>query len=119
MNDQLLNIWNDEALPDQQQLLDYIEGRLDEESKAALELQLAADPLLRDAVEGLAKLRDRSKLNDIKKHIDRSLIQRLKRRNRRMLRREKPNQLIIVVATVLLLMLTAIAWWVIHLLQKG
>ena len=119
MNEELLNILNEAEEPDQRKLLDYLEGNLDEASKAELEAQLQADPLLKDALEGLAQVRNKSAITGITAQLDRQLLQQLKAKNRGRKKWAKPDQLIIFIATGLILALVAIAWFVIYRMQSS
>ena len=60
MNKDLLNILSNSSKDiDNQQLMDYLAGKLSEEDKHAVEMKLADNDFMNDAVEGLEEVKDK------------------------------------------------------------
>jgi anti-sigma factor RsiW len=90
---------------DPQKLLDYLEGRLDDKEKHAVEAMLADSPFMDDALEGLANVKDKQKiaaiLHELNHHLKDSAQARNKRRAGKQL--SFPGWLLFATVTIILL----------------
>jgi anti-sigma factor RsiW len=77
------DILNADATIDPQKLLDYLEGRLDDKEKHAVEAMLADSPFLDDALEGLGNMKDKQKIAAILQELNHHLRHNAQSRNRR------------------------------------
>jgi hypothetical protein len=74
----LLNILENHEVPiENQQLIDYLQGQLQANAQHHLEASEQDDPLLKDALEGLSMVDDKSRLNGVAGDINQHLQQRL------------------------------------------
>jgi anti-sigma factor RsiW len=116
MNEHLLNILKEHGNVSEQQLLDYLNGKLSAEERHAIELQMAEHEMMMDAEEGLAMVQDKQQLETVSAQLNASLTEQLKKRRNRN-RRELPNQSILITATFIILVLIVIAFMVIYKMQ--
>ena len=120
MNKDLLKILsNSNKDIDNQQLMDYLSGKLSGEALHELERSMADSAFLNDAVEGLQQLKSKK---DVQTYVDElnAAMQRTmdKKKNRRLRRRlrEEPWTLL---AIVLVLALCVISYFVVrHMLHQ-
>ena len=106
MNKDLLNILsNSNKDIDNQQLMDYLSGKLSGEELHEIERSMADNEFLNDAVEGLQRIKNKK---DVQTYVDelnaamqKSLAKKKQRRLRRRLK-EEPWGLIAIVLVILL-----------------
>jgi anti-sigma factor RsiW len=113
MNERLLNILKEEGTVSEQQLLDYINGKLSAEQQHEIEMRLAEHEMLSDAEEGLAMVKDKHEIDSVTAHLNASLTEQLKKRRKRK-RRELPQQGLLIATTFIILVLIVIAFMVIY-----
>ena len=113
MNERLLNILKEQGAVSEQQLLDYLNGRLSAEEQHEIEMRLAEHELLSDAEEGLAMIKDKEQIDAITAQLNTALTEQLKKRRKRK-RRELPNQSLLIATTFIILVLIVIAFMVIY-----
>lgn len=97
-----------------QSLLNYIEGRLDTEEHSRIEQAVAADPFLRDALEGLHSLQDKQQLDQVVRQLNARLRLQV---NKRRQHRRKPMVQPLWMYVLLLLLLVVIAWVAVSMLS--
>ncbi|WP_344978161.1 anti-sigma factor family protein [Compostibacter hankyongensis] len=113
MHDELLNILKvKDGCPSQQQLLDYLNGRLPPDQQHEVELHVADCALCSDALEGLSDMRHREQLPAIVRQIH-AQLQRELRSHQRKNKRQKYYVWLSAVIFILLLILI-IAFFAIH-----
>jgi len=115
MNKDLLKILSDSNKDiDNQQLMDYLSGKLSGEQLHEIERSMADNEFLNDAVEGLQRIRDKkdmqSYVDDLNAAMQKSLAKKKQRRLKRRLK-EEPWSLL---AVGLIILLCILAWFVIH-----
>lgn len=109
MNKDLLNILsNSNKDIDNQQLMDYLSGKLSGEELHDLERSMADNEFLNDAVEGLQQIQRSGNKKDIQSYVDelnatmqKSLSQKKQRRLKRRLK-EEPWAMIAIVVVITL-----------------
>jgi anti-sigma factor RsiW len=106
MNKDLLNILsNSNKDIDNQQLMDYLSGKLSEEQMHEIERSMADSQFLNDAVEGLQRIRNKkdmqSYVDELNAAMQKSLAKKKQRRLKRRLK-EEPWGLLAVVLVILL-----------------
>jgi len=110
MNKDLLNILlNSNKDIDNQQLMDYLAGKLSEEEKHAVEIQLAENDFMSDAVEGLEIVKNKRDINVFVDQLNRDLHKKLFRKSKRH-RRKAIQQRWTFAAIILILALLLAAW---------
>jgi len=110
MNKDLLNILlNSNKDIDNQQLMDYLAGKLSEEEKHAVEMQLAENDFMSDAVEGLEIVKNKRDINVFVDQLNRDLHKKLFRKSKRQ-RRKAIQQRWTFAAIILILALLLAAW---------
>jgi anti-sigma factor RsiW len=90
---------------DPQKLLDYLEGRLDDKEKHAVEAMLADSPFLDDALEGLGNVKDKQKIASILHELNHQLKHSAQARNKRQRRKQLsfPGWLLFATITIIIL----------------
>jgi len=106
MNKDLLNILsNSNKDIDNQQLMDYLSGKLSDEQMHEIERSMADSEFLNDAVEGLQRIRNKknmqSYVDELNAAMQKSLAKKKQRRLKRRLK-EEPWGLLAVVIVILL-----------------
>lgn len=117
MNERLLKILKEPGEISEQQLLDYLNGKLSAEERHAIEMLLNEDELLSDAEEGLAMVKNKEQLNSVTAELNSALTEQLKKRRKRK-RRELPNQGLLITTTFIILVLIVIAFIVIYKMRN-
>lgn len=115
MNNDLLNILsNSNKDIDNQQLMDYLSGKLSGEEKHAVEKGMMDNEFMNDAVEGLENIRNKKDIqvyvDELNAGLQKSLIKKKKRRQKRQLR-EGPWG---YVAVLLIILLCIAAYFVVR-----
>ncbi len=113
MNERLLNILKEQGAVSEQQLLDYLNGRLSAEEQHEIEMRLAEHELMSDAEEGLAMVKHKDQLDSVTAQLNANLTDQLKKRRKRK-RRDLPNQSLLITTTFIILVLIVIAFMVIY-----
>lgn len=111
MNNNLLNILsNSNKDIDNQQLMDYLAGKLPEEEKHAIEMQLAENDFMNDAVEGLENIPDKKDINVFVEQLNRDLHKKLLHKKQKKLKRKLPQQRWVFAAIILILSILIATW---------
>jgi len=119
MNKDLLNILlNSNKDIDNQQLMDYLAGKLSEEEKHAVEMQLAENDFMSDAVEGLEIVKNKRDINVFVDQLNRDLHKKLFRKKSKKQRRKAVQQRWTFAAIILILVLLLAAWLMIVKYQR-
>jgi len=119
MNKDLLNILlNSNKDIDNQQLMDYLAGKLSEEEKHAVEMQLAENDFMSDAVEGLEIVKNKRDINVFVDQLNRDLHKKLFRKKSKKQRRKAVQQRWTFAAIILILALLVAAWLMIVKYQR-
>ena len=88
MNNDLLNILsNSNKDIDNQQLMDYLSGKLSAEEKHAVEKEMADNDFMNDAVEGLENIGNKKDIQGYVDELNASLQKSLTRKKQRRLKR--------------------------------
>jgi len=100
---------NNKILPDNipadEDLLAYVQENLSAEQRYALELKMAENNFINDAVEGLEQIKDKQNIQDYVKDLNHQLRKQThKKRVRKHKRKLKTQELIIIVAVVILIL---------------
>jgi len=102
--------------PAQQQLLDYVQGKLSAAEQHEVEKHVADCELCSDALEGLAAMPQKERLPVVVRQMKWQLLRKLRKRNHRRRPVDYYIQLALIVIVVLFLLLAA--FWAVHLMQK-
>ncbi|HXB94560.1 MAG TPA: hypothetical protein VNU70_05355 [Puia sp.] len=120
MNKDWLNILsNSNKDIDNQQLMDYLSGKLSGEALHEMERTMADNAFLNDAVEGLQQLEGKKKIETYVDELNAAMLKNLdKKKNRRMRRRlrEEPWTYL---AILLVLVLCVIGYFLIRKMLHG
>jgi anti-sigma factor RsiW len=117
MSDKLLDILKDHADISEQEMMNYLEGRLTPEERQSVEERLAASDMLADAEEGLSQLKNKEEIPTVVADLNRRLAQQLLQQRRKRKPRELPSQSFIILSTFLILVLIVLAFVVIYKMQ--
>jgi len=117
MSDKLLDILKNEAEISEQEMMNYLEGKLTPEERQSVEERLAASDMHADAEEGLSQLKNKEQINTVVADLNKQLAQQLLNKRRKRKRRELPNQSLIILSTFIILVLIVIAFLVIYKMQ--
>ncbi len=111
MNKDLLNILSNSSKDiDNQQLMDYLAGKLSDEEKHEIEMQLADNDFMKDALEGLETVKDKKDINLFVDQLNRELHKKLKQKQKRKQKRKLLQQRWVYAAIVLILALVIATW---------
>jgi len=111
MNKDLLNILsNSNKDIDNQRLMDYLAGKLSEEEKHAVEMQLAENDFMSDALEGLEIVKNKRDINVFVNQLNRDLHKKLFQKKTKKQKRKAIQQRWIYAAIILILALVVAAW---------
>ena len=111
MNKDLLNILSNSSKDiDNQQLMDYLAGKLSEEEKHAVEMQLGENEFMTDALEGLETVKDKKDINVFVDQLNRDLHKKLLQKKTKKQKRKLPQQRWVFAAIVLLLAILIATW---------
>jgi hypothetical protein len=116
MRDAWKNLWPSGRVPDQQKLIDYLEGKLSPEEKIEMERILTDSTFVEEALEGLSQIKDRKRIP----HITDKLNEQLRDRLRKSKARPKhsfplPEGALVNILTVLVIILILIAYMIYHM----
>ena len=110
MNLDLKNILNNSNNNiDNQQLKDYLaKNKLSAEEAHEVEMQMAKDDFMNDAVEGLQQIKDEPKLTDMVDQLNKQLHKHIagSSKKRKRLFKDQPNTYLAIIIILLLLMLS-------------
>jgi hypothetical protein len=115
MNNDLLNILsNSNKDIDNQQLMDYLSGKLSGPEKHEVEKQMADNAFMNDAMEGLERIRDKKDVQAYVEQLNAALQKSLKKKKLRREKRRMKDNPWTYIAILLILALCWIAYEVIH-----
>jgi hypothetical protein len=111
MNKDLLNILtNSNKDIDNQQLMDYLAGKLSGEEKHNVEKMMADNDFMNDAMEGLEDIKDKRDINFFVEQLNRDLHKKLLQRKVKKQKRKLLQQRWVYAAVVLILALLIATW---------
>lgn len=111
MNNNLLNILSNSSKDiNNQQLMDYLAGKLSEEEKHQVEMQLADSDFMNDAVEGLDDVKDKKDINLFVDQLNRDLQKKLLQKKHKKKRRKMLQQRWVFAAIVIILAIVIATW---------
>ena len=111
MNKDLLNILSNSSKDiDNQQLMDYLAGKLSGAEQHAVELLLAENDFMNDAVEGLEKVRDKKDINVFVEQLNHDLQKKLLQKKKKKQKRKLLQQRWVYAAIILILAIVIAAW---------
>ena len=118
MNKDLLNILaNSNKDIDNQQLMDYLSGKLSAEELHEIEQSMADSEFLNDAVEGLQQISNKKNMQAYVDELNASMQKTLEKKKRRRLKRRLKEEPWGVIAIVLVITLCILAYIIIRQLQ--
>src|SRR5450631_3558614 len=118
MSNDLLNILsNSNKDIDNQQLMDYLSGKLSEKEKHELEQSMAGSEFLNDAVEGLQKFDKEKDIRGYVEQLNATLQKSLRRKRSRREKRRLKDQPWAYLAIILVLLLCFITYFLIRRFQ--
>ena len=118
MNERLLNILNETDEPADQMLEHYLKGTMNEADRSDFEARLAADPMLRDALDGFCEANAPHNISRLSAQLNKQMLKRLKLKNRKKKILLSPLQLSII-ALLMILAILLIAYLMIYRIQQG
>jgi anti-sigma factor RsiW len=115
MNKDLLNILaNSNKDIDNQQLMDYLSGKLSGDDLHEVERSMAGDEFLNDAVEGLQQLKNAKDMQAYVDQLNTSMHKSLEKKKTRRLRRRLKDEPWTYLAIILVIVLCVLAYVVIR-----
>ncbi|GAA3912981.1 hypothetical protein GO495_24975 [Chitinophaga oryziterrae] len=112
MNEEYNDLFTTTQCPSQQQLLDYVQGRLTPEQQHEVEMHLADCELCSEAVEGLATIKQKEQIPVWLQQMRNQMLRKLRSRKRRKDHVAYYTQLAIIVIVILFILLAA--FWAYH-----
>ncbi len=124
MNRDLLNILSNSGKDiDNQQLMDYLAGKLSGEQKHSVEKLMADSQFMNDAMEGLGEIKDKKDINIVVDQINRDFQKKLQQKKAKKQKRKMLQQRWIYAAIILILAIVIATWLMIvkyqHLKNGG
>jgi len=111
MNKDLLNILSNSSKDiDNQQLMDYLAGKLSDEEKHQVELQLLNSDFMNDAAEGLETVKDKKDINVFVDQLNRELHKKLLRKKQKKQKRKLLQQRWVYAAVIIILAIVIATW---------
>lgn len=115
MTNDLLNILsNSNKDIDNQQLMDYLSGKLSDKEKHEVEQSMADSDFMNDAVEGLQEFSDKKDVQVYVDQLNKDLQKNLQKKKLRREKRRLKEYPWIYFAILLILLLCIAAWFVVH-----
>ena len=119
MNKDLLNILsNSNKDIDNQQLMDYLSGKLSGEAAHEVERSMADNEFLNDAVEGLQQLKGKKNMQAYVDELNAAMHKSLEKKKERRLRRRLKDEPWTLLAIVLVITLCVLGYVVIKILLR-
>jgi hypothetical protein len=119
MNKDLLRILaNSNKDIDNQQLMDYLSGKLSGEALHELERSMADNEFLNDAVEGLQQVHDKKNMQAYVDQLNASMQKTLEKKKQRRLKRRLKEDPWSLLAVILVIALCILGYLVIRRLQQ-
>ena len=116
MNKDLLNILsNSNKDIDNQQLMDYLSGKLSGDALHEVERSMAGDEFLNDAVEGLQQVKNPKNMQAYVDQLNATMQKSLEKKKSRRLRRKLKDDPWTYLAVILVLVLCVLAYIVIRM----
>jgi Putative zinc-finger len=112
MNEHFNDIFVTTGCPTQQQLLDYVQGKLTAEEQHEVEMHLSDCELCSDALEGLSAIKDKEKIPGWIIEMKWDLLKKLRKRYRN--RRTSNNYIYLTVIILSILFLLLALFWAYH-----
>jgi len=120
MNNDLLNILsNSNKDIDNQKLMDYLSGHLNEQEKHEVEAWMLENDFANDAVEGLEQVHNSRHIQAMVEQLNNDLHKKLQQKNAKKEKRKLKEYPWIYIAVILILALAVLAYYVIHFLQHN
>jgi hypothetical protein len=115
MNKDWLNILsNSNKDIDNQQLMDYLSGKLSGEALHEIERSMADNAFLNDAVEGLQQLKGKKNMQAYVDELNAAMLKNLDKKKNRRLRRRLKDEPWTYLAIILVLALCVVAYMIIR-----
>lgn len=115
--DDLNNIWNTDDELNEEQLLNYLNGKLTEEEANAFEKKMTGSSFINDGIEGLQQFSSAEKINAYAQQVNESL--RTKLGNKKARRKYNTNNLSWeLIAVISVITLCLLAYVIIALMKK-
>jgi len=108
------NIFNEEEELNEQELMKYLSGKASEESRFAIEQQMADSAFINDAVEGLQQLGSPEKIQELKDQLNKQLHKETSKRTHRKKKHGIADQQWLIVAILAILLLCIAGYLMIH-----
>jgi hypothetical protein len=116
MNDNFRDIFVETSCISQQELLDYLQGKLGPDDRHRVETHLADCEFCSDALEGLSTIPEKEKIPGVIRQIKWNVLQNLCRKNRKKRKREFYTSLVFI--TLIILFVILACFWIYHFVAK-
>ncbi|RBL91612.1 anti-sigma factor family protein [Chitinophaga flava] len=112
MNEHFNDIFVTTGCPTQQQLLDYVQGKLSAEEQHEVEMHLTDCAFCSEALEGLATIKDKEKIPGWIREMKWEVLKKLRKRYRSRRKTESYISLAVIILSILFLLLAM--FWAYH-----
>jgi hypothetical protein len=119
MSDQWEDMLSRHPSVDPKKMLDYLDGKLSEEDKRVVELQLAESDFEADAMEGLSQIGNKARIGGIVTELNEKLHRRTRQRRKRLFRNGMTFPLWLAYATIIIIMLVVIGFIILRRFQAS
>ena len=108
------NILHDDELKDDQ-LINYLQGNLNDEERNAIEQQMMEDDFANDAVEGLEIVSNKAQLPTYIDQLNQQLQKHITAKKQRKAKRKLADNSWIIIAISVILVLCVLGYYVLHI----
>ena len=116
MNDNFRDIFVETSCISQQELLDYLQGKLGQDDRHRVETHLADCEFCSDALEGLSAITEKEKIPGVIRQMKWNVLQNLRRKNRKKRKLEFYTSLVVITLTILFVALAC--FWIYHFVSR-
>ncbi|MGN7818748.1 anti-sigma factor family protein [Chitinophaga sp. 22536] len=116
MNEHFNDIFVTTGCPTQQQLLDYVQGKLSAEEQHEVEMHLTDCEFCSEALEGLSNIKDKEKIPVWISEMKWDLLKKLRKKYRT--RRKTENYISLAVIILCIIFLVLAIFWAYHFAVK-
>jgi len=113
------NILHNEDDLNNEQLIKYLEGKLSEEERHAIEKQMAASSFTNDAIEGLQSIANKKDINLYVDELNRQLHQYTHKHQKKKSKRAIKHLDWIILSIIIVILLCVLGYYVINLHKQN
>lgn len=99
---------------DQETLLQYLQGKLTDEQRQAVEEKLMDNSFEEDAMEGLQEFKDKQQISYVVDALNRDLKRKVEKKKKRRDKMKLKDQSTLYIVILIFILLIVFSYWIIH-----